>query len=136
MFIGEYMQTVDAKGRVNIPAKFRADLGQTFVVSKGANCIAIYPADEWSAFLEKVRGEDVMLLRFFASGSSECELDTQGRVLIPPSLRNYLSLGKEIAVVGMYKYIEIWNRDEWEKIFCGSEYKAENLADTLSNYGI
>lgn len=136
MLIGEYMQTVDAKGRVNIPAKFRADLGQTFVVAKGVRCIAIYPAEEWDKFLEKTKQEDIKLLRFFSSGSSECELDTQGRVVIPPNLRKYLDLQKEIAVVGTYTYIEIWNRDQWEEYFSGDEFKAENLEDTMKRYGL
>lgn len=136
MLIGEYMQTVDAKGRVNIPAKFRADLGQTFVVAKGVRCIAVYPAAEWDKFLEKTTHENTKLMRFFAAGSSECELDTQGRVVIPPSLRKYIDLQKEIVVVGTYTYIEIWNRSEWENYFDDEEFSAENLEDTMQKYGL
>ncbi len=110
MLIGEYMQTVDAKFRVNIPSKFRTDLGQTFVVAKGINCISIYPKDEWIRFLESLK--DMKKLRFFSAGSSECELDTQGRIVVPVSLREYIGLQKEIAVIGAFKHVEIWNRDK------------------------
>lgn len=136
MLIGEYMQNVDVKGRVNIPAKFRADLGQTFVIAKGIDCIAVYPSDEWKKFLEKTSQENIKMLRFFAAGSSECELDTQGRVVIPPNLREYLGLQKEIAVIGAYTYMEIWNRDKWKEYFEDDAFKAENIEDTMHQYGL
>lgn len=136
MLIGEYMQNVDVKGRVNIPAKFRADLGQTFVIAKGIDCIAVYPSDEWKKFLEKTSRENIKMLRFFAAGSSECELDTQGRVVIPPNLREYLGLQKEIAVIGAFTYMEIWNRDKWKEYFQDDAFKAENIEDTMHQYGL
>ena len=125
MFIGEYLQTVDAKFRVNVPAGFRAELGQTFVVAKGVNCIALYPKTEWMDFLDKIKERKKLL--FFTSGSKECELDTQGRVVIPPDLRKYLNLQKEIAVIGTYKHVEIWNRDQWNAYFDDEDYSAENI---------
>ena len=121
MLIGEYMQTVDAKFRVNIPSKFRTDLGQTFVVAKGINCISIYPKDEWIRFLESLK--DMKKLRFFSAGSSECELDTQGS--------EYIGLQKEIAVIGAFKHVEIWNRDKWSEYFDDDAYKAENIESIM-----
>ncbi len=125
MLIGEYMQTVDAKFRVNVPVGFRADLGQTFVVAKGINCISLYPKAEWEQFLSSIR--DRKKLRFFSAGSRECELDTQGRIVIPPGFREYLGLGKEIAVIGAYKHAEIWNRDQWINYFDDEDFSADNI---------
>ena len=117
MFIGEYLQTVDAKFRVNVPAGFRAELGQTF---------------EWEGFLNKIKERKKLL--FFTSGSKECELDTQGRVVIPPDLREYLGLKKEIAVVGTFRHVEIWNRDAWNEYFDDDEYSAENIGKIMEEH--
>ena len=132
MFIGEYLQTVDAKFRVNVPAGFRAELGQTFVVAKGVNCIALYPRYEWEGFLNRIKERKKLL--FFTSGSKECELDTQGRVVIPPDLREYLGLKKEIAVVGTFRHVEIWNRDAWNEYFDDDEYSAENIGKIMEEH--
>ena len=129
MLIGEYMQTVDAKFRVNIPSGFRAELGQTFVVAKGINCISVYPRDEWVRFLESLT--DMKKLRFFSAGSKECELDTQGRIVIPQNLRDYIGLKKEIAVIGAFKHVEIWNRDKWIEYFDDEDYSAENIEEIM-----
>ncbi|HIV85353.1 MAG TPA: cell division/cell wall cluster transcriptional repressor MraZ [Candidatus Monoglobus merdigallinarum] len=129
VLIGEHMQTVDAKFRVNIPSGFRADLGSVFVVAKGVNCIAVYPKEEWIKFLEGLT--DVKKLRFFASGSKECELDTQGRIVIPPNLREYIGLKKEIAVIGAFKRVEIWDRETWNNYFDSDTYSAENIGSLL-----
>ena len=129
MFIGDHLQNVDAKFRVNVPAGFRPELGQKFVVAKGFNCIALYPLDEWEGFLRKI--EERKMLLFFAAGSKECELDTQGRVVIPPDLRQYLNLQKEIKVVGALTHVEIWNRDEWTAYYDDEMYSAKNIENTM-----
>ena len=131
VFIGEYPQTVDAKFRVNVPAGFRTELGQTFVVAKGINCIALYPAAEWEGFLSKITERKKLL--FFTSGSRECELDTQGRVVVPPNMREYLNLGKEITVVGAYKHVEIWNREAWKDYISDEAYSSENIGDIMGD---
>lgn len=129
MLIGEYEQTVDSKFRVNIPSKFRTELGQTFVVAKGIKCIAIYPKEEWMKFLDGLK--DMKKLRFFSAGSSECELDTQGRIVIPPKLREYIELEKEITVIGTFKHAEIWNRSRWAEYVDDSAYTSENIEEIM-----
>ena len=140
MLLGEYMQTVDAKGRVNVPAKFRDDLGQVFVVSKGLNCVSLYPKDEWKKFLDNIISENPTkrkkLLRFFSSGSQECEVDSQGRVLIPAQYREYAGISKEIAVIGSYTYAEIWDRQKWSEYMDDPEFEAGEIEKAMEEYGL
>ena len=96
MFMGEYKHSIDAKGRIIIPAKFREGLGESFVITRGLDhCLFVYPHDEWSEMEKKLKhlpftkSEARTFMRFFFSGASECELDKQGRTLIPPVLRQY-----------------------------------------------
>ncbi len=141
MLLGEYNQNIDAKGRVNIPSKFRDDLGQTFVVSKGLDgCIAIYPKDEWESFMERIISENPTqrrkLIHFFSSGAKECELDTQGRVVIPPEHREFAALDKEITVVGSYKYAEVWDRKRWLEYNADSALSSEEIVKAMEAFGL
>ena len=141
VLLGEYNQNIDAKGRVNIPSKFRDDLGQTFVVSKGLDgCIALYPRDEWKAFMERIISENPTqrrkLIHFFSSGAKECELDTQGRVVIPPEHRAYAGLDKEITVVGSYKNAEVWDRARWQAYNADEALDAEEIAKAMEAFGL
>lgn len=141
MLLGEYNQNIDAKGRVNIPSKFRDDLGQSFVISKGLNnCIAVYPKAEWEKFMENIISENPTqrrkLLHFFASGASECELDAQGRVVIPPAHREYANLTKEITVVGSYKNAEIWDRQAWIDYNDDPNFGADEIAKAMEEFGL
>lgn len=141
MLIGEYNQNLDAKGRINIPAKFRDDLGGSFVVSKGLdNCANIYPKCEWERFKQELytvpASKRRSLQRFFFSGAEECAVDSQGRVVIPPRIREYAALEKEIVVVGVSDKVEIWNRDKWEEYMNSPEFDAEAVADIMEELGI
>ena len=104
MFMGEYNHTIDAKGRLIIPSKFRELLGEEFVLTKGLDgCLSIYPMDEWNAFEEKLRALPLTnknartFTRFFVAGATNCELDKQGRILVPQTLREFAGLEKEIG---------------------------------------
>ena len=108
MFIGEYQHTIDSKGRVFMPAKFREKLGEKFVVTKGLdNCLFVYPNEEWQSLESKLRTlpltsrEARAFIRFFFAGAAECEADKQGRILIPANLREYASLEKELSIIGV-----------------------------------
>ena len=115
---GEYTHVIDSKGRLFIPAKFREELGYTFVVTKGlGKCLSVYPMEEWAEFEKTINSLPTKKARqlqlFFVAASQDCELDAQGRVLIPQKLREYAGLEKSIVIAGMTNHIEIWDEDEW-----------------------
>ena len=119
MFTGEYNHSIDAKGRVIVPSKFREQLGEEFVVTKGLDgCLFVYPKCEWEGIEEKFRGlpsnaETRRFMRFFFAGAATCEVDKQGRILIPPNLREHADLQKDIVSAGVLNRVEIWNKDRW-----------------------
>lgn len=140
MFMGEYNHTVDAKGRIIIPSKFREDLGDEFVITLGLDgCLFAYPYSEWQIFVEKLKTlpgtkEARQLQRYFMAGAAACQPDKQGRILIPAKLRESAALDKEIVFVGVLNKIEIWNKDRWDK---NNQYDdVDALADHMSQYGI
>ena len=121
MFYGEYNHTIDAKGRLIIPAKYREVLGDTFYVTKGLDgCLFVYDKNEWAAFEEKLKSLPITskdarkFVRFFLAGATMAEVDKQGRILIPASLRKYAELEKEVMLLGVGNRVEIWNKEKWE----------------------
>ncbi len=120
MFMGEYNHTIDAKGRLIMPSKFREALGDEFVVTKGLDgCLFVYPNKEWQAFEEKLRTLPLtnknarQFSRFFLAGAAACEVDKQGRILLPGVLREFAELEKDVVLVGVLSRIEIWSKDKW-----------------------
>lgn len=121
MFMGEYNHAIDTKGRLIIPAKFRESLGDEFVVTKGLDgCLFVYPITEWKAFEEKLRtlpltNKDARKFsRFFLAGAATCDVDKQGRILVPAVLREFAQLEKDVVLVGVLSRIEIWSKAKWE----------------------
>ena len=121
MFMGEYNHTIDAKGRLIIPAKFREALGDEFVVTKGMDgCLFVFDNSEWQAFAEKLRSlpmidkEVRQFTRFFLAGAASVEVDKQGRILLPAHLREFAGLEKDVVLVGVGSRVEIWSKDKWE----------------------
>ena len=121
MFMGEYNHTIDAKGRLIIPAKFREALGDEFVVTKGMDgCLFVFDNSEWQAFAEKLRSlpmidkEVRQFTRFFLAGAASVEVDKQGRILIPSVLREFADITKDAGLIGVGSRIEIWSKDRWE----------------------
>lgn len=140
MLIGEYYHNLDAKGRVSIPSKFRDDLGGSFVLSKGLdNCLYAYSVSEWETFkneLLTMRGSNAQKIRrFFFSGATECEIDSQGRVVIPPNFREYAELLKEVVIVGVSNRAEIWNKENWEKYISDSSFDSAEIAKAMEEMG-
>ena len=134
MFLGEFNHTVDEKGRMTIPARFRPDLAQGVVVTRGLDgCLALYPNAEWEKLAQKVnalpltdrRARDFR--RFMFGSASEAVPDRQGRVLIPVYLREYAAVDGEVTVVGMNTYIEIWNPETWQTMRQGVEIDDDNV---------
>lgn len=121
MFMSEYNHTVDAKGRLIIPSKFRETLGEEFVVSKGMDgCLFVYANDDWNAFEQKltslplINKEARQFARFFLAGAAQVELDKQGRILLPAGLRDFADLDKDVVLVGVGSRIEIWSKEKWD----------------------
>ncbi|MFS8579675.1 MAG: division/cell wall cluster transcriptional repressor MraZ [Novibacillus thermophilus] len=138
MFMGEYRHTIDDKGRIIIPAKFRDDLGKTFVVTRGLdNCLFAYPSPEWQQLEQKLktlpftRSDARAFTRFFFSGATEVELDKQGRINVPGNLRQYAKLEKECVVLGVSNRVEIWSKRIWEDYFQESEESFNDIAEKL-----
>ena len=143
MFIGEYQHTIDPKGRIIMPSKFREGLGDRFVVTKGLDeCLFVYSVEEWANLEEKLKSLPLTnkdaraFIRFFFSGASECEVDKQGRILIPSNLREFAQLDKEIVVTGVSTRIEIWSKDKWESYNNDSGMDADAIAEKMSQLGI
>lgn len=121
MFMGEYSHSIDEKGRLIMPAKYRDELGKEFVMVKNAdNCISAYPMEAWRGIEAQVKEtplntkEGRRFVRAFFSSASLCELDKQGRVLIPQPLREHASLTKDVALIGNVNHVEIWSKDQWD----------------------
>lgn len=121
MFMGEYNHTIDAKGRLIIPSKFREVLGDEFVVTKGMDgCLFVFDNTEWQTFAEKLRSlpmidKDVrQFTRFFLAGAAAVEVDKQGRILIPSVLREFADITKDAVLIGVGSRIEIWSKDRWD----------------------
>ncbi len=121
MFIGEYNHTIDAKGRLIIPSKFREVLGDEFVVTKGMDgCLFVFDNPEWQAFEEKLHKLPMIdkgarqFTRFFLAGAASVEVDKQGRILLPAVLREFAGITKDAVLVGVGSRVEIWSKDRWE----------------------
>jgi len=143
LFIGEYEHSVDAKGRVIMPAKLREDIGEKFIVTKGLDgCLFAYSITEWTNFEDKLKTLPLTnknardFVRFFLSGAVECEIDKQGRFLIPGNLREYATLEKEIIIIGVGTRIEIWNKEEWKKYSSDENISADEIAENMTMLGI
>ena len=141
MFMCEYNHTVDAKGRLIIPAKFREALGDEFVVCKGLDdCLYVYSNQDWEAFAKQLTSLPLtdkdarQFVRFFMSGASQVEVDKQGRILVPPSLRTYAQLDKEVILAGAGHRIEIWDKDRWESISLDDDMN--EISEKMTQFGI
>lgn len=135
---GEYQHTIDTKGRLFIPAKFRDELGDSFIATKGLdNCLFLYPQREWEALEEKIRALPLSksrgLQRFFLSSAADLELDSQGRVLLPASLRQFAGLVKDVTIIGVSGRAEIWDTAHWNDY--NSEITTEDIAQAMEDIG-
>lgn len=137
MFAGKFNHSIDSKGRVIVPSKFREALGDTFVVTLGLDgCLYMYSNLEWESFLTSLRElpankDGRKLIRYFMAGAADCEIDKQGRVLIPAELREKTGMEKDVVFVGVLNKIEIWSKERWEENddFDSVDEMAEHLAD-------
>ncbi|MFK5705124.1 division/cell wall cluster transcriptional repressor MraZ [Ligilactobacillus sp. LYQ139] len=138
MFMGEYRHTVDSKGRLIIPAKFRDILGPQFVITRGMDgCLFGYPLTEWNNLEEKLRQLPLTkknaraFVRFFYSAATECEFDKQGRINIPKTLRTHAALNKKCVVVGVSNRFEIWSEERWSEFSDNVEENFDEIAEDM-----
>ena len=140
MFMGEYNHTIDAKGRLIVPAKFREQLGEAFVITNGNDgCLNIYTREDWETFLEKLQllpnnGDSRKLKRKLVAQANDVELDKQGRILVPPALREHAGLSKDVVLAGVIDKIEIWDKDRWEEQADVSDI--DDIAERLADIGL
>ena len=142
MFMGEYNHTIDAKGRLIVPAKFREILGDNFIVTKGLDgCLFVYPNDEWTRFEEKLKSLPLtnknarQFTRFFLAGAAACEVDKQGRILLPQVLREFASLEKDVVLVGVASRIEIRSRERWDESMNTYDGDMDEVAENMESLG-
>ncbi len=138
MFMGEYQHSVDEKGRLIMPAKFREELGERFVVTRGLdNCLFVYPSHEWTVLEQKLKAlpftksDARAFMRFFFSGAAECEFDKQGRILIPNNLREHARLKREVVVIGVSGRVEIWSQEVWQQYSEETNLSFESIAEKI-----
>lgn len=135
---GNYRHTIDAKGRLFIPAKLRDELGERFYVTRGLDeCLSVYSEANWKVIEDKVSALPLAqarnLQRMLFSSAAACELDAQGRIVIPQILREYANLEKDVTVIGVSNRAEIWDSSKWEEI--NSTVSPESLAEEMDKLG-
>ena len=138
MYIGEYHHTIDEKGRIIIPAKFRDELGSEFIVTRGIeNCLFVYSMNNWNTICEKLnslpftRKDARTFNRFFMSGATNVELDKQGRINISSPLINYANLKKDCVVIGTGDRLERWSKEDWDSFFNSNKDSMSDIAENL-----
>lgn len=143
VFMGEYQHSIDEKGRLIIPAKFREELGPDFVVTRGLDhCLFAYPRKEWETLEAKLKSLPLTsadaraFVRFFFSGATECDLDKQGRILIPVPLREYGKLTRDCVVIGVSNRVEIWAKDAWESYSSDAADSFAAIAEKLTDLNL
>ena len=143
MLIGEFEHSLDAKGRLIMPAKLRDSLGEKFVLTKGLDgCLFAFSIDEWTNFEDKLKALPLSnrnsreFTRFFLSGATECEIDKQGRFLIPGNLRDAANLIKDCSIIGVGTRIEIWDKEKWNQYNSDENMSVEDIAENMTNLGI
>ena len=138
MFIGEYHHSVDDKGRLIIPSKFRDELGTKFIITRGIeNCLFVYALESWEKIVNKLetlpftKKDARAFIRFFLSGASEAEFDKQGRINITSPLISYANITKECVVIGTGDRLEIWSEESWNDFFTSAKDSMSDIAENL-----
>ena len=143
MFIGEYHHTIDEKGRIIIPSKFREELGNNFIVTRGIeNCLFIYSLENWAKITDKLNSlpfthKDARTFnRFFMSGATDVELDKQGRINLPSPLISFANLVKDCVIIGTGDRLEVWSEESWDQFFQSTKDSMSDIAENLFNESV
>ncbi len=143
MFMGEYHHTIDEKGRIIIPSKFREDLGEKFIITRGIeNCLFVYSLSSWEKITNKLetlpftKKDARQFVRFFLSGATTAEFDKQGRVNVTSPLVSYANLQKDCVVIGTGDRLEIWSEENWNAFFESASSNMSDIAENLFNESV
>jgi len=143
MFIGEFHHTIDQKGRLFIPVKFRQKLSRGAVVTRGLdNCLFLYPVEEWKKLADKLvklpisKANTRAFSRLMLAGAMNVQIDKQGRIILPDYLRKYASLKKKVVIAGLFNRLEIWDEESWEKYKSNTEKSSSDIAEALGELGV
>ena len=143
MFMGEYHHSIDEKGRLIVPSKFREELGDKFIITRGIeNCLFVYPMENWNKITQKLetlpftRKDARQFVRFFLSGATTAEFDKQGRVNITTPLISYAKLQKECVIIGTGDRLEIWSLEDWNDFFNSAQDNMSDIAENLFNESV
>ena len=144
MLIGEYLHTIDQKNRLSVPSKFRKELGNVVVVSRGLDeCLFLYPVEIWKKLAEGLvaelpwgKAENRSFVRSMVAGAADVGIDSLGRILLPENLKKFASLEKEAMVVGLYNRVEIWNPEIWQSYSDAANKNTELIAEKLGELGM
>lgn len=143
MFIGEYKHNIDLKKRVALPSKFRANLGNSVVITRGLDkCLFVYPMKTWEELAEKLGNMPIgeattrSFVRLMLAGAVDVKADSQGRVLIPDYLREYAGLEKSVVVAGLFNRLEIWDENKWDEYKQKAEENSDEIAENLGKLGV
>ncbi len=143
MFYGEFEHSIDDKGRITIPSKFRARLDSGVVITKGIDpCLWLFPADQWAVLSEKASALSITdptareFKRQLFGSASDSIPDKQGRILLPANLRTYAGLDGEVVIIGMNTHLEVWNLERWHEKLTYMEEHSSEIAERLANLGI
>jgi len=138
MFIGEYFHTIDEKGRIAIPTKFRVELAEGIVITRGLDdCLFLYTLKEWKNLADKLsklsiaKANTRAFSRLMLAGAMDLQLDKQGRIILPDYLRKYAGIKKKAVIAGLFNRLEIWDEEKWEKYKTTTEKTSENIAEAL-----
>ncbi len=141
MFMGEYAHNIDKKGRMIIPAKFREELGMKVIITRGLDgCLNGYTKEQWEMIYEQLlklpatKKDARMFVRMMTSKAAECEIDNQGRVLLPSSLIALAGIQKECMIIGAANHIEIWSKENWENVDEEANASFEDIAEHLTEF--
>lgn len=143
MFIGEYNYSLDTKGRVALPAKFRSSLGREVVVTRGLdNCLFIYTKAEWKNLAEKLSSLPISqsntraFSRLMLAGAMDVKIDSQGRAMLPDYLRKYAGMKKKVVIAGLYNRLEMWDETKWNAYKSKTEKEGNAIAEQLGELGV
>ena len=143
MFMGEYHHSIDEKGRLIVPSKFREELGEKFIITRGIeSCLFVYPMDNWIKITQKLESlpftkkDARQFVRFFLSGATTAEFDKQGRVNITTPLISYAKLQKECVIIGTGDRLEIWSLEDWNAFFESAQDNMSDIAENLFNESV
>lgn len=143
MFLGEHSHSIDIKGRLQVPSKYREQLQGGVVVTRGLDhCLFVYPQAEWEVMAQKLsalpisRKQSRAFARLMLAGAWDVSLDSQGRIMVPEYLRKYASLSKHVVLAGLYNRLEVWDEDAWHNYRTTAEAESDSIAESMAELGV